>query len=140
MTVEAFDGIQIKTIENVAFLLEHGFGASEKYLKFYPKFAEQTATEMTRIAVRIHTLTKFANSINPESMREYKIRRRAQKKARALVYSLEGQYHSALAVLKVDNNKWVDHIRHIKHQANCIKSWISKDRSMYKKREWWVSS
>lgn len=137
MTVDAFDGIQIKTIENVAFLIEHDFGADTKYQKFYPKYIEKTGDKMTEIAIEIFALTKFANSIQPENMRQYGKRVDAQKEARAWVFSLLGQYQAALKILHVDDNKFVDHIRHLKHQANCIKSWIEKDKEMYQKREWW---
>ena len=137
MTIEAFDGIQIKTIQNVVFMIEHNFGADTKHEKFYPKYIEKTGDKMLEIAIEIHAQAKFANSIHPESMEQYKIRVEAQKKARALVFSLEGQYHAVLTILKVDDNKYVDHIRHLRHQSNCIKSWMDKDKEIYKKRKWW---
>lgn len=139
MTVEAFDGIQIKTIQNVVFLVEHDFGADPKHKSFYPKYIEKTGDKMLEIAIEIHAQAKFANSIHPENKDQYKIRAEAQKKARALVFALEGQYHAVLAILDVDDNKFVDHIKHLRHQSNCIKSWIDKDKETYKKRKWWKS-
>lgn len=137
MTVDAFDGIQIKTIQNVVFMAEHDFGADEIHKKFYPKFIEKSGDKMLDIALEIHAQAKFANSIHPENMEQYEKRVEAQKEARAWVYSLEGQYHAVLAILEVDDNKFVDHIKHLKHQSNCIKSWIEKDKEIYKKRKWW---
>lgn len=137
MTADAFDGIQIKTIQNVVFMVEHDFGADPKHKSFYPKYIEKTGDKMLEIAIEIHAQTKFANSIHPDNMDQYEIRVEAQKKARALVFALEGQYHAVLAILEVDDNKFVDHIRHLKHQSNCIKSWIEKDKETYKKRKWW---
>ena len=137
MTVEDFDGIQIKTIQNVAFMVEHDFGADPKHKSFYPKYIEKTGDEMMELAIKVHSLTKFANSIQPENMKQYNDRVEAQKQARAWVFSIQGQYQAALAILEVDDNKFVDHIRHIKHQSNCIKSWIEKDKEIYKKRKWW---
>ena len=139
MTVEAFDGIQIKTIENVAFLVEHDFGADTKYKKFYPKYIEKTGDEMMELAIKVHSLAKFANSIHPDSMKQYNDRADAQKQARAMVFAIEGHYHAALKILHVDDNKFTDHIKHLKHQSNCIKSWIDKDKEIYKKRKWWKS-
>ena len=137
MTTELFDEIQIKTIQNVVFMIEHDFGANKKSKKWYPKYIEKTGEKMMEIAIDIHAKTKYANSIFPENMEQYEIRLEAQKKARALVYALEGQYHAILKILEIDDNKYVDHIKHIKYQQNCIKSWIDKDKKTYKKRNWW---
>lgn len=137
MTIDAFDEIQLKTIQNIVFMIEHDFGADTKTKKFYPKYIEKTGDEMLKVAIEIHSLVKYANSIYPETMEQYYKRVGAQKDARAKVYVLEGQYHSILYILDVDDNKYVNHLKHLKHQSNCIKSWIDKDKSIYKKKSWW---
>lgn len=136
MKREEFDQIQIKTIENVAFLIEHNFGADEKQRNFHKKFIAVTGEKMMNIAEEIFILTKYANSIFPENMQQYWERTTAIKEARAKVFSLTGLYHATLWILKVNDDKYVDHVRHLKHQGNCIKSWIESDRETYKKRPW----
>ena len=81
MNVDAFDAIQLKTIQNVVFMTEHDFGASEQNKKFYRKYIDKTADEMLELAIRIHSLCKYANSIYPESMAQWNERIEAEKKA-----------------------------------------------------------
>ena len=139
MNVDAFDAIQLKTIQNVVFMTEHDFGASEQNKKFYRKYIDKTADEMLELAIRIHSLCKYANSIYPESMAQWNERIEAEKKALASVWALTSQYHSILYILDVDENKYVNHIKKLKGQSGSIKNWINHDKKAYKNRDWWTA-
>lgn len=58
MTQKEFDGVQIKTIENVAFLIEHNFGAEEKQVNFHKQYVAITGNKMLSLAEDIFMLTK----------------------------------------------------------------------------------
>ncbi len=136
MKREEFDGIQIKTIENVAFLIEHNFGCNKEEIESHKQYIATTGEKMMAIAEDIFALTKYANSIFPECMQQYWDRTTAIKEARAKVFSLMGLYQSTLLILKVDDNKYAEHIKQLKYQGNCIKNWLESDKDTYKKRSW----
>lgn len=137
MKTSEFDGIQIKTIENVAFIIEHNFGADDKRINFHKQYIITTGAKMMSLAEDIFMLAKYANSIYPDNMAQYWERNMAIKKARAKIFSLLGFYQASLKILDVDDNKYTDHLRHLKHQANCMKNWLESDKETYKKKSWY---
>ena len=73
MKREEFDGIQIKTIENVAFLIEHNFGCNKEEIESHKQYIATTGEKMMAIAEDIFALTKYANSIFPECMQQIEL-------------------------------------------------------------------
>lgn len=127
-----FDNTYFKIFEDCVRLSVKGFGGREDLIKEYEPYVQTMQKEVITTVSEIGRNIRIANSIYPTCKAEYEIRRISQEKAIGLCYDLLTKYQLVMKILKVKDNKYVEEIKNIRHEINCLKSWRSSDNKRYK--------
>ena len=126
-----YDNIYFKMYDDAMKLIQCSFGADkdirEEYKDYISTMKEKIINDVTDTGKYI----RIANSIFPVSQAELTERRLYQEKAIGLCYDLLTKYQLVMKYLKVADDKYVEEIRHIVHEINCLKSWRTSDRKRF---------
>ena len=77
----------------------------------------------------------MANSIYPNSIEEYNLRREFQNRAIGLCFSLINELQYLLEVLNVDGDNYLNYYEMIREEVALIKGWRKSDNKFKKKFE-----
>ena len=127
-----FDRVYFQIVEDAVKLTENSLGAKGEVREKHEGFIKVTSDRVMRVASDIGTHIRMANSIFPTSLIELKERRTQQGKAIGLCYDLLTKYQIAMKILKVPDDKFVQEIKNIAHEINCLKSWRTSDNQRFK--------
>ena len=127
-----FENTYFKIYEDCVRLSTHSFGANDKLKEEYKLYIAIMTKEVFTTICEIGRFIRIANSIYPIYQSEYEQRRIAQDKAIGLCYDLLTKYQLMMKTLKVKDNKYVEEIKHILHEINCLKKWRTSDNKRYK--------
>ena len=126
-----FDNTYFKVYDDAVRVVQNKFGAkgaeAERtgYIGYMASAIMKSVTDMG-------TYIRIANSIYPMYKEELIERRIAQEKAIGLCYDLLTKYQLAMTTLKVPDDKYVEEIKHLVHEINCLKRWRSSDNDRFK--------
>lgn len=127
-----FERAYSKIYKDCIRLVINKFGGDKTLVEFYSQWIETTSNSVTKAVCDICRFIRIANSIYPEHLSEYEERRIAQDKAIGLCYFLLTQYESMMELLEVSDNKYVDEIKNLRHEINCLKKWRKSDKDRFK--------
>lgn len=127
-----FENTYFKVYEDAVRLTTHSFGAKEELKQTYSQYIQVMAKEVLTTICDMGRYIRIANAIYPVSREEYEQRRISQEKAIGLCFDLLTKYQLVMKVLKVNDNKYVEEIKHIRHEINCLKKWRTSDNKRYK--------
>ena len=113
-------------------LIRINFGGDKKLVEKYSQQIKQISDKLMQVVCDIGMYIKIANSIYPEDLDELKERRKAQKFATGLCFFLLQQYESIMHKLRVEDNKFLNETRNLKHEINCLKKWRKSDKDRFK--------
>ena len=90
------------------------------------------ASSIMKSVTDMGTYIRIANSIYPVYKEELIERRIAQEKAIGLCFDILTKYQLTMTELKVKDDKYVEEIKHLIHEINCLKKWRSSDKDRFK--------
>lgn len=127
-----FDNAYFKVYEDCVRLSMSNFGGKENLIEQYSQYIQVMKQETLSTTCEIGRQIRIANSIYPTCKLESETRRVAQDKAIGLCYDLLTKYQLIMKILQVNDNKYVEDIKHIQHEINCLKSWRTSDNKRFK--------
>lgn len=128
-----FDRVYFRIHDDAVFLTSNAFGADERHKKDFAKYIEVTKGRIMRIVEDIGTHIRMANSIYPLEGHTHELeeRRIEQGKAIGLCYDLLTKYQLIMHTLEISDDKFVQEIKHIGHEINCLKRWRTSDNKRF---------
>lgn len=126
-----FDNTYFKIYNDAVTLIEKRFGAKDAQAQ-RTGYISYMATAIMKSVTDIGTHIRIANSIYPIYKQELIERRLAQEKAIGLCYDVLTKYQLVMTELKVPDDKYVEEIKHLIHEINCLKKWRSSDNDRFK--------
>lgn len=122
-----FDATYFKLFNDATFLIENHFGAKNETM-----ITQIIGDRILRVVFDIGTHIRMANSIYPTCEIEYQERRLHQDKAIGLCFDLLTKYQLILEKLKIPDDKYVNEIKNVIHEINCLKRWRETDHKRFK--------
>lgn len=129
-----FDNVYYRILEDSIQITDNKFGASAKMREKRHKFIETMCGRVDRVVADVGTHIRIANSIYPnapEAQIQAKQRRVHQEKAIGLCFDLMTKYVNTMHILEVDEEKYVEHLKHVMHEINCLKKWKTSDAKRF---------
>ena len=118
-----FDAVYFRIYDDAVFLTENNFGATNAMIEKRKLYIANMRQDVMKIVLDINTHIRIANSIFPQCKSEYEERRIYQDKAIGLCYALLTKYHLVMDTLRINGNKYVQSIKNVQHEINCLKKW-----------------
>lgn len=126
-----FDNNYYRIYSDAGKIIDNYFGI-KKPLSDMQLARLRTATErIMRVVFDIGTYIRIANSIYPYCLEEKFQRRTAQDKAIGLCFDLLTKYQNIFHEFEVPETKYVDEIKNIRHEINCLKKWRDSDKNRF---------
>ena len=126
-----FDNAYYTLFNDAIRILSNNFGANKDVLNEYKLYVSVTSKEILETIHAIGRNIRIANSIYPTKPLEYEQRRVSQGIAIGLCYDLLTKYELTMQLLKIKDNKYVNEIKNIRHEINCIKKWRISDKKRF---------
>ena len=126
-----FDNAYFKVFDDAVELIKNNFGADKERREWYKDFIRVMSSEILRIATRLGTHIRIANSIYPKYQSELEARRLEQDKAIGLCFDLLTKYQITMHKLRIKDDKYVIEIKNIIHEINCLKAWRDSDSKRF---------
>lgn len=127
-----FDNVYFTIYKDAVRLINCQFGASELKKKEYYIYITEMSKEVLNTVSDIGKHIRIANSIYPIYLEELRVRRIEQEKAIGLCFDLLTKYQLIMYSLGTKDNKYVNEIKNISHEINCLKSWRASDNKRFK--------
>ena len=122
-----FDETYQKIHDDAMFLIKVNFGASKEKAEENKGYLGLAAKTIIKDILDIGTYIRIANSIFPTSQLEAKERRTYQQKAIGLCFDILTKYKNIMKMFEVRDDKYVEEIKHLVHEINCLKRWKKSD-------------
>lgn len=122
-----FDATYFKLFNDATSLIENHFGAKNETM-----ITQIIGDRILRVVFDIGTHIRMANSIYPTCEIEYQERRLHQDKAIGLCFDLLTKYQLILEKLRIPDDKYVNEIKNVIHEINCLKRWRETDHKRFK--------
>lgn len=123
-----FDNTYFKVYDDAIRLIRNHFGADKKRRIEYKGYIKVMATKILDLVMEMGTHIRIANSIYPKYPRELETRRLEQDKAIGLCFDLLTKYQIIMRELHVKDDKYVQEIKNVVHEINCLKKWRASDK------------
>ena len=127
-----FDEAYFKLYDDCINLIELNFGAKGEIAEHHKAYIGVMADRILKVVCDMGTHIRIANSIYPKYKAEFETRRIHQDKALGLCFDLLTKYQLVMQKLRVKDDKFVEEIKHIRHEINCLKGWRESDFKRYK--------
>lgn len=130
-----FDRVYYKILTDSVQITDNKFGASKEMREKRAEFIKVMCGRIDRVVSDIGTHIRIANSIYPKEPlieQEAKERRIHQEKAIGLCYDLLTKYTNTMSILEVSEEKYVEHLKNIVHEINCLKRWRTSDNKRFR--------
>lgn len=127
-----FDNTYFKVYEDCVAIISNNFGGKKELVEKYSLYVQVMKKECLTTVSEIGRNIRIANSIFPICKAEFQTRRIAQEKALGLCFDLLTKYQLIMKTLDVSDNKYVEEIKNIRHEINCLKNWRKSDNKRYK--------
>ena len=123
-----FDNTYFRVYDDAIRLIKNGFGADKKRREEYKGYIKVMSSKILDLIMDLGTYIRIANSIYPKYPSELEARRLEQDKAIGLCFDLLTKYQIIMRELHVKDDKYVQEIKHIVHEINCLKKWRASDK------------
>lgn len=127
-----FDNNYFKLHDDAVHLIENHLGSKGEIKDAHEYYIKSVSKAIYKTVMELGTFIRIANSIYPVYQNELEERRIAQEKAIGLCFDLLTKYQLAMHTLKVKDDKYVNEIKHIIHEINCLKKWRNSDTKRFK--------
>lgn len=127
-----FDNNYFRVHDDAIRLIQNRFGASDKMNEIFHDYIDEMGLKIYAVIFDIGTHIRIANSIFPHYKSEYEERRLHQDKAIGLCFDLMTKYQLLMRTLRVKDDKYVEEIKRIVHEINCLKKWRTSDYNRFK--------
>lgn len=107
----------------------------ENKQEFVLDFLLKEKSCLSNLVRNINQYVIMANSIYPNSIEEYNLRREFQNRAISLCFTLTNELQYLLEVLNVNGNDYLNYYEMIKKEIVLIKGWRKSDNKFKKKFE-----
>lgn len=125
-----FDATYFKVYDDAVKLVENNFGAKKEQAE-RKSYIGYMASAIMKSVTALGTFIRIANSIFPICKEELVERRIAQEKAIGLCFDMLTKYQLVMTELKVPDDKYVNEIKHLIHEINCLKKWRTSDNKRF---------
>lgn len=122
-----FDNTYCQLYKDAVRLINCQFGASEKARENYSLYIREMSRKILDLVVEIGKHIRIANSIYPQTRMEYETRRTEQGIAIGLCFDLLTQYQLIMYTLGAKDNKYVNEVKILIKEINCLKKWRTSD-------------
>ena len=122
-----FDNTYCQLYKDAVRLINCQFGASEKVRENYSLYIQEMSRKILDLVVEIGKHIRIANSIYPQTRMEYETRRTEQGIAIGLCFDLLTQYQLIMFTLGAKDNKYVNEVKILIKEINCLKKWRTSD-------------
>lgn len=126
-----FDRVYFRVYDDAMKIIQNNFGASKELREERKGYIAVMSDRVLKSVTDLGTHIRIANSIFPKYRSELEERRLEQEKAIGLCYDLLTKYQLAMTYLKVKDNKYVQEIKNLSHEINCLKRWRDSDRKRF---------
>ena len=123
-----FDNAYFRVYDDAIKIIKNHFGADKKRREEYKDYIRVMGSQVLKIVTDLGTHIRIANSIYPKYQSELEARRLEQDKAIGLCFDLLTKYQLVMHELRVKDDKYVQEIKNIGHEINCIKKWRASDK------------
>lgn len=133
-----FDNTYFKIYADCILITRNNFSPRNNELKTeYAEYISCMKEKVLETVCDIGKNIRIANSIYPipdtaTFQSDYETRRKHQNIAIGLCFDLLTKYQLVMKTLQVPDNKYVNEIKNIMHEINCLKAWRSSDKKRYK--------
>lgn len=122
-----FDNTYCQLYKDAVRLINCQFGASEKVRENYALYIQEMSRKILDLVAEIGKHIRIANSIYPQTRMEYETRRTEQGIAIGLCFDLLTQYQLIMYTLGAKDNKYVNEVKILIKEINCLKKWRTSD-------------
>lgn len=126
-----FDRVYFRVYDDAMKIIQNNFGADKELREERKGYIAVMSDRVLKSVTDLGTHIRIANSIFPKYRSELEERRLEQEKAIGLCYDLLTKYQLAMTYLKVKDNKYVQEIKNLSHEINCLKRWRDSDRKRF---------
>lgn len=126
-----FDRVYFRVYDDAMKIIQNNFGASKEIREERKGYIAVMSDRVLKSVTDLGTHIRIANSIFPKYRSELEERRLEQEKAIGLCYDLLTKYQLTMTYLKVKDNKYVQEIKNLSHEINCLKRWRDSDRKRF---------
>lgn len=123
-----FDNNYFRIYDDAIKIIKNNFGADKKRREEYKDYIRVMSIKVLEIVTDLGTHIRIANSIYPTYQSELEERRIEQDKAIGLCYDLMTKYQLIMRELRVKDDKYVQEIKNLIHEINCLKKWRTSDK------------
>lgn len=123
-----FDNNYFRIYDDAIKIIKNNFGADKKRREEYKDYIRVMSIKILEIVTDLGTHIRIANSIYPTYQSELEERRIEQDKAIGLCYDLMTKYQLIMRELRVKDDKYVQEIKNLIHEINCLKKWRTSDK------------
>lgn len=130
-----FDRVYYRILADSIQITDNKFGARKDMREKRSEFIKVMCERVDRVVADIGTHIRIANSIYPKEPlieQEAKERRIHQEKAIGLCFDLLTKYTNTMHILEVSEEKYVEHLKNVVHEINCLKRWRSSDDKRFR--------
>lgn len=127
-----FDNNYFKIHNDAVKLIECGFGASKEDREKHRGYVLMMAEKIMASVFDMGTHIRIANAIYPKSKVELYERRKHMECAIGLCFDILTKYQLAMQRFNVKDNKYLQEIKNLQHEINCLKKWRTSDNSRFK--------
>ena len=126
-----FDNTYFKVYHDAVEITNRFLFADEDKIKNRNDYIRTMSSRILIVASDIGTHIRIANSIYPTCKEEYLERRISQEKAIGLCYDLLTKYQLIMKELSIRDDKYVNEIKNVVHEINCLKKWRTSDNKRF---------
>lgn len=126
-----FDKTYFNVYDDAVNLIQNNFGADKKIREEKKNYIQVMSGQILRSVTDLGKYIRIANSIYPKYKSELEERRIHQDKAIGLCFDLLTKYQLIMTELKVPDNKYVQTIKNLDHEINCLKKWRESDHKRF---------
>lgn len=118
--------------DDAVLLIHNSFGGDKEKREAYKDYLHVVSRKVLADILDIGTEIRIANSIYPKVSAELDERRIHQDKAIGICFDLLTKYQLIMHTVGTKDDKYVEEIRHLMHQINCLKKWRASDNKRFK--------
>lgn len=127
-----FDANYFKIYKDACRIIDNGFSINQTITPMQEFRIRVMSERIMRVVSDLGTLIRMANSIYPTCENEKGERRLIQEKAIGLCFDLMTKYQNIFKEFNISEEKYVEEIKNIYHEINCLKKWRESDSKRFK--------
>ena len=126
-----FDATYFKIHDDALHLIECYFGASKEDRIRHKRYIYMMAEKILDDVFEMGKHIRIANAIYPKSEIELYERRKHMECAIGLCFDILTKYQLTMYRLRVRDNKYLNEIKNLQPEINCLKKWRASDNKRF---------